>query len=65
MGDMEMGECEYKQRKSCNAKRNCKHFKGGYGKLPLDDVYTCHGLFLITHKFEKNPFQKNNNHKFT
>jgi hypothetical protein len=46
------------KKKSCNVKRNCKHFKGGYGRLPLGDVYTCHGFFKITFKFEKTHFQK-------
>jgi hypothetical protein len=23
---------------------NYKHSEGGYGKLPFDDVYTCHGF---------------------
>jgi hypothetical protein len=50
---MVMGECKYRQRKSCNTKTNYKHFGGGYGRLPLGDVYTCHGFFLKMHKFEK------------
>jgi hypothetical protein len=35
-------------------KTNCKHSKGGYGRLPLGNVYTCHGFFQRTRKFEKN-----------
>jgi hypothetical protein len=50
---MVMGECKDRQRKSCIAQSNCKHFEGGYGKLPLGDVYTCHGFLLETCKFEK------------
>jgi hypothetical protein len=40
-----MGECEDKQRKFCITKTNCKHSEGGYGGLPLGNVYTCHGIF--------------------
>ncbi len=45
IGDLTMGECENRQRKSYNIETNCKHSKGGYGKLPLGNVYTCHGFF--------------------
>jgi hypothetical protein len=45
MGSLVMGACEDRQKKSCNTKTNCKHFKGGYGKLPMGNVYTCHGFF--------------------
>jgi hypothetical protein len=45
MGGMAMGKCEDRQKKSCNIEKNCKHFKGGYGRLPLGDVYTCLGFF--------------------
>ncbi len=34
-------------------KENCKHTKGGYGWLPLGDVYTCHGIFSRMRKFKK------------
>jgi hypothetical protein len=40
------------KKKSCIAQRNCKHFKEGYGRLPSGDVYTCHGFFSKTRKFE-------------
>ncbi len=53
MGGMAMGKGKDRQRKSCNTKTNCKHFKGGYGRLPLGNVYTCHGFFKRMHKFEK------------
>jgi hypothetical protein len=53
MGSMVMGECKDRQRKSCIVQTNCKHFERGYGKLPLGDVYTCHGFLLRTCKFEK------------
>jgi hypothetical protein len=46
MGGLAMGECEDRQRKSCNIETNCKHSKGGYGRLPLGGVYTCHDFFL-------------------
>ncbi len=45
MGSMATGECEDKQRKSYITKTNCKHSEGGYGKLPLHNIYTCHGIF--------------------
>ncbi len=32
---------------------NCKHFEGGYGRLPLGDVYTHHGFLSRMRKFEK------------
>jgi hypothetical protein len=46
MGDLVMGKCKDRQRKSCNIETNCKHSKGGYGILPLGDVYTRHGFFF-------------------
>jgi hypothetical protein len=30
MGNLVMGECEHKQRKSCNIETNCKHFERRY-----------------------------------
>ncbi len=45
MGGLVMGERKDRQIKSCNTKTNYKHSKGGYGKLPLDNVYTCDGFF--------------------
>ncbi len=53
MGGMAMGECKNKQRKSCITQTNYKHSKGGYGRLPLGNVYTCHRFLPRTHKFEK------------
>jgi hypothetical protein len=64
MDDLVMGECEDKQRKSCNTKTNCKHSKGGYGRLPLNNVYTCDGFFQKVCKFEKTR-SKTLFHKFT
>jgi hypothetical protein len=46
MGGMVMDKCEGRQRKSCITKTKYKHFKGGYGRLPSSNVYTCHGFFL-------------------
>ncbi len=57
MGGLAMGECKNRQRNSCNTKTNCKDSKGGYGTLPLDDVYTCHGFFEGIRKFEKVGFR--------
>ncbi len=53
MGNMAMGECEDWQRKSYIVQTNCKHYEGGYGKLPLGDVYTCLGFLARISKFEK------------
>jgi hypothetical protein len=44
MGGMTMDECKDKQIKSCIVQTNFKHSKGGYGRLPLGNVYTCHGF---------------------
>jgi len=52
MGNMVMGKCKNKQKKSCIAQINYKHFQGGYERLQLGNVYTCHG-FLQMHEFEK------------
>ncbi len=46
MGNLAMGKCENRQRKNYIIETNYKHFKGGYGRLPLGDVYTCHGFFF-------------------
>ncbi len=53
MGNLAMGKCENRQRKNYIIETNYKHFKGGYGRLPLGDVYTCHGFFPRMCKFEK------------
>jgi hypothetical protein len=53
MGNMVMGKCEHRQKKSCIIKTNCKHSKGGYGRLPLGNVDTCHGFFQRIRKFEE------------
>jgi len=45
MGNVAMGECKDRQRKACIIKTNCKHSEGGYIKVPLGNVYTCHGFF--------------------
>jgi hypothetical protein len=45
MGGLVMGECKDRQRKSCITETNYKHSKGGYGRLSLGDVYTCHSVF--------------------
>jgi hypothetical protein len=52
MGGMVMGECKNRQRKSCIAQTNYKHFQGGYGILQLGNVYTCHGFLQKTCKLE-------------
>jgi hypothetical protein len=48
MGNMAMGECKNWQRKFYIAQTNYKHSKRRYGRLPLGDVYTCHGFFPRT-----------------
>jgi hypothetical protein len=53
MGGMAMGECKDRQKKFCIAQISYKHLKGGYGRLPLGDVYTCHGFLPRMCKFEK------------
>jgi hypothetical protein len=45
MGNLAMGKCEDRQIKSCIIETNCKHFEGGYGRLPLGDLYTCREIF--------------------
>jgi hypothetical protein len=46
MGGLAWGEHEDRKKKSYNIETNYKHSRGRYGRLPLDDVYTCHGFFL-------------------
>ncbi len=53
MGGMVMGKCKDRQRKYWIAQTNYKHFEGGYGRLPLGNVYTCHGFLPKMCKFEK------------
>ncbi len=53
MGGMVKGECQDGQRMSCITQTNNKHFEGGYRKLPLGDVYTCHEFIQIMRKFEE------------
>jgi hypothetical protein len=53
MGGMVMGKCEDKQKMSCIIETNYKYSEGGYGRLQLGDVYTCHGFFQRTCKFEE------------
>ncbi len=50
---MAMGECKDCQRKSYIAQTNCKHYERRYGRLPLDNAYTCHGFLPRMSKFEK------------
>jgi hypothetical protein len=47
MGGLTMGKCKDRQRKSCIIETNYKHFEGGYGRLPLGDVYTCHEFIFL------------------
>jgi hypothetical protein len=46
MGILVMGKCEDRQKTSCIIKTNYKHSKGGYRRLLLGNVYTCHGSFF-------------------
>jgi hypothetical protein len=48
-----MGKCKNRQIKFCIVQTNYKHYEGGYGRLPLGNVYTCHGFLLRKRKFEK------------
>ncbi len=52
-----MGECKNWQRKSYITQTNYKYSERKYGRLPLGDVYTCHGFFPRTGKFEKIDFK--------
>jgi hypothetical protein len=47
------GQMRRLTRKSYIIHTNCKHFKGKYGRLPMSNVYTCHGFFPRMGKFEK------------
>jgi hypothetical protein len=38
MGNLTIVACKDRQRKSCNTETNCKHFIGGYERLPMGDV---------------------------
>ncbi len=53
MGNLVMGKCKDRQIKFCIVQTNYKHSEGGYGRLPLGDVYTCHGFLPKRCKFEK------------
>ncbi len=53
MGGMAKGECKDRQIKNCIVQTNYKHSKGGYERLPLGNVYRCHGFLPTTCKFEK------------
>jgi len=46
-----MNKCKNLQRKSYIVQRNYKHTEGKYGRLPLGDVYTCHGILSRMDKF--------------
>jgi hypothetical protein len=48
-----MGECENWQNKFYIAQTNCKHYEGGYVRLPLSNVYTCHGFLPIMASLKK------------
>jgi len=41
------------KKKFFTTKTNCKHSKGGYGRLQLSNVYTRHGFFQRTHEFKE------------
>jgi hypothetical protein len=53
MGGMVMGECQDRQIMFCITQTNYKHFEGGYGKLPLGDVYTCQEFLQVMCEFEE------------
>ncbi len=53
MGGMVMGKCENRQKKSCIVQTYCKDFKGGYKRLQLGEVYTCHGFLQRSFEFEE------------
>ncbi len=47
------GQMQRLIKKSYIIQTNCKHSKGGYGRLPLGNVYTCHEFLPRMGKFEK------------
>ncbi len=51
-----MGECRNKQKKSCIAQIDYKHFQGRYGRLQLNNVYTCHRFLQRMGKLEEVKF---------
>ncbi len=50
---MVMDECGNWQKKSHIVQKDCKQSKGGYGILPVGNIYTCHQFLSRTCKFEK------------
>jgi hypothetical protein len=55
---MVMGECQNRQKIYIALLKQIVNIsKGGYEILPLGNVYTCHGFFQKTHKFEKYDFR--------
>ncbi len=52
-GHMVMGKFKNWQRKYYIVQINYKHSKGGYGRQPMGDVYTCNGFLPRMGKFEK------------
>ncbi len=50
---MVMGKREDRQRKFYIAQIDYKHFQGGYGRLQLGNVYTCHGFLQRTCELKK------------
>ncbi len=50
IGNMPMGKCKKKPKKSCIAQTNHKYFQGGFGRLQLGNVYTFHGFLQRTHE---------------
>jgi hypothetical protein len=53
MNSKAMGECEDRQKEFCIVQIDYTHFQGGYGRLQLGYVYTCHGFFQRTCKLKK------------
>ncbi len=53
MGNMAMGKCKDWQKNFYIVQTNFEDYKGGYGRLPLGNVYTCHGFLPKMGKFEK------------
>jgi hypothetical protein len=51
MGDMVTSECKKLTKKVLHCSK--KNTEGGYGRLPLADVYTCHGILSRMHEFKK------------
>jgi hypothetical protein len=47
MGGMALGECKNRERNFCITQTNYKHYEGGYGRLPLGNVYKWNAMDFL------------------